>query len=316
MKPPPTFVNKRKLVILLVLLCLVGMSSHYVKFGDLPFGDPLVEGSDAGGGYGLPPPHSGVTGSGGGIDCRWCGEHTHQIPPTYARIQGKHVNQTCLHTRSYGGRCEGTWGRILGGNAPHSTPNHLLTFVCDIGRDWTRGDDYVRVCDHAPTQEFGGSGDGAHAVLARAPNITGRYGSGVESGDSTPTSIYHPLPKFTKVLVGVDPPTISNVRTCSCGVVVCVHTHNNTNSSPFIAVFVCGGGGMDGGVSLGGKEGCGVGFVTHPHTLLFSYSFLLCLMWWVLRFGALTSIYIFRVGFIFEIEDGAKPFSNFSFICN
>ena len=168
MKPPPTFVNKRKLVILLVLLCLVGMSSHYVKFGDLLFGDPLVEGSDAGGGYGLPPPHSGVTGSGGGIDCRWCGEHTHQIPPTYARIQGKHVNQTCLHTRSYGGRCEGAWGRILGGNAPHSTPNHLPTFVCDIGRDWTRGDDYVRVCDHAPTQEFGGSGDGVRAALTHA----------------------------------------------------------------------------------------------------------------------------------------------------
>ena len=83
MKLPSTFPNKRVLVILLVLLVLVRISSHHVKFGDLLPGDPLVERSDAGGGYGLPPPYSGVTGSCGGIDCRWCGEYTRQIPPTY-----------------------------------------------------------------------------------------------------------------------------------------------------------------------------------------------------------------------------------------
>ena len=105
----------------------------------------------------------------------------------------------------------------------------------------------MRVGEYVPTQEFGGSEDGAHAVLARAPNIKGRYGSGVESGDSTPTSIHHPLPSFSKVLVGVDSPTIINTLTYSCGVVVCVYTHNITNSSPFIAALVCGGGGMGSG---------------------------------------------------------------------
>ena len=100
MKPPPTFLNKRVLVILLVLLVLVGISSHHVKFGDLLPGDPLVGGSDAGGGYGLPPPHSGVTESSGGIDLWWGGGTTHYIPPTSAHAHSKHVNQTCLHTRS------------------------------------------------------------------------------------------------------------------------------------------------------------------------------------------------------------------------
>jgi len=282
MKPPPTFINKSNLVILLVYLFVVGMSSHPVNIWDLSLGDPLVDVVGAGGGYRLPLPLSGVIGSCGGIDWWWGGGTTHHITPTYAHIHGEHVNQTCLHTRLDKKTCWGVCGRVLGGNTSHPSLNTLLMFGCVCGRVWARSGDYMGVCDSTPTQEFGGSENGVHAVLTHASNIKGQYRSGVESGDSTLTSIYHPLPKITKVLVGVNPPTISNVLTCSCGVVVCVHTHNNTNSSSFIAVFVCGGGGMDGGWRIGGKEWCGVGFTTHPHTLLFSVSFLFYLMWWVL----------------------------------
>ena len=132
------------------------------------------------------------------------------------------------------------------------------------------------------------------------------------SGDSTPTSISIPLPKFTKVLVGVDPPTISNVLTCSCGVVVCVHTHNNTNSFSFIAASVCGGGGMGCGWGFGGKEWCGVGFTTHPHTLLFSYSFLFYLMWWVVRFAAHPPPFtFFESDLLLKLRIGRSPFQIF-----
>ena len=99
MKPPPTFINKSNLVILLVYLFVVGMSSHPVNIWDLSLGDPLVDVVGAGGGYRLPLPLSGVIGSCGGIDWWWGGGTTHHITPTYTHIHGEHVNQTYLHMR-------------------------------------------------------------------------------------------------------------------------------------------------------------------------------------------------------------------------
>ena len=99
MKPPPTFVNKSNLVILLVYLFVVGMSSHPVNIWDLLLGDPLSDGSVNGGGYRQPSPLSGVIVACGGIDFGWGGETTHHFLPTSAHSHSKHVNQTCLHTR-------------------------------------------------------------------------------------------------------------------------------------------------------------------------------------------------------------------------
>ena len=135
---------------------------------------------------------------------------------------------------------------------------------------------------HPPIQGNVGAGGRARASLARAQDIKRSVWEGVRS---TGLTLLVPRPLLFcggKVLVGVVSPTILNVLFSSCGVVVCMYTHNITNSFPFIAVFVCGGGGMDGGWRIGGKEWCGVGFTTHPHTLLFSVSFLFYLMWWVL----------------------------------
>ena len=247
---------------------MVGISSHPVLFLD-PFGEiDLVDGG-IGGGFEEHPPLSGVGAFCGGIVWEWCGGTTHHTTLTHAHVYGKHVNQTCLHTRLIWEECEGAWGCILGGNNPHSTPNYLLTFGCNCVRVWTRGDDCMGVWGYIPTQEFGERNKGARALLARAPHIKRRYWSGVESGDSTPILVFYPPPSFREVLVGVDPPTINNTLTCSCGVVVCVHAHNNTNSSPFIAAFVCGGGGIGIGWGSGGKGGVEWG-LSPTHTLFYS----------------------------------------------
>ena len=74
MKPPPTFVNKSNLVILLVYLFVVGMSSHPVNILDLSLGNPLSDESIDGGGYEQPSPLSGVIVACGGIDFGWGGE--------------------------------------------------------------------------------------------------------------------------------------------------------------------------------------------------------------------------------------------------
>ena len=281
MKPPLPFSNKGMLIILLVLLFMVGISSHPVQFLD-PFGEVDLMNVRAGGGYELPPPHSGVTGFCGGCVWGWCGGTTLHTTLTHAHVHGKHVNQMCLHTRSFWGTCRGACGRVLGGNTSHPSQDTILTFgdvwVREFGR--TRG--LWGGWSHPPIQGNVGAGGRARASLARAQDIKGSVWEGVRSAGLTPLVPRPLLFCGGKVLVGVVSPTISNVLFSSCGVVVCVHTHNNTNSFSFIAALVGGGGGMGFGWGFGGKEWCGVGFVTHPHTLLFSYSFLLYLMWGVL----------------------------------
>ena len=131
--------------------------------------------------------------------------------------------------------------------------------------------------------------------------------------------VLRPFPcSRVKVLVGVVSPTISNVLFSSCGVVVCAHTHNITNSFPFIAAFICGGSGVDGGWRIGGKEGCGVGFDTHPHTLLFGIGFLFLLLCGVLLYVAHPHSHTYlKMEMMFELGEGRSPSQNFyCFIIN
>src|ERR1700722_3275169 len=133
MKPPLPFSNKGLLLLLLVLLFGVGISSHPVVFLD-PFGEVDLVNGGAGGGLEEHPPHSGVGLLCGGFVWECCGGNTPHTTLTHAHVGGKHVHQTCLHTRSYGGCCEGAWGCVLGGNTSHPCPEHLLTFGCDMVR--------------------------------------------------------------------------------------------------------------------------------------------------------------------------------------
>ena len=108
----------------------------------------------------------------------------------------------------------------------------------------------------------------------------------MRSAGLTPLVSRPPLFSGRKVLVGVVSPTILNGLFSSCDVVGCAHTHNLTNTLSFIVFFVCDDEGGPRGDGGGGMGWCGVGFTTHPHTLLFSVSFLFYLMWWVLQFAA------------------------------
>ena len=127
MKPPLPFSNKGMLIILLVLLFRVGISSHPVQFLD-PFGEVDLINVGAGGGYKLPPPHSGVTGFCGGCVWEWCGGTTLHTTLTHAHVYGKHVHQTCLYTRLIWETCWGACGHVLGGNTSHPSKDTILTF--------------------------------------------------------------------------------------------------------------------------------------------------------------------------------------------
>ena len=159
---------------------------------------------------------------------------------------------------------------------------------------------------------------GARASLARAQDIKGSVWEGVRSAGLTLLVPRPSLFSYMEVLVGVVSPTISDVLFSSCGVVVCAHTHNITNSFPFITAYICGGGGMDGGWRIGGKKGCGVGFDTHPHTLLFGNGFFFLLLCGVLLFVAHPHSHTFsKLEMIFKLIEGRSPFKNlYYFVIN
>ena len=75
---------------------------------------------------------------------------------------------------------------------------------------------------------------------------------------------------------------------------------------------------MDCGWRIGGKEGCGVGFVTHPHTLLFCIGFLFFLLCGVLLFVAHPHSHTYlKMEMIFKLREGRSPSQNlYCFVIN
>ena len=118
MKPPLPFSNKGILEILLVLLFVVGISSHPVLFLD-PFGEVDLVDVGAGGGYGLPPPLTGVMVSCGGARI-WAhvGFMGWLEPPTHTEKRWSWRKGTCIIST-----CPGYWEECLGG--------------CEVGRPHT-----------------------------------------------------------------------------------------------------------------------------------------------------------------------------------
>ena len=172
MKPPLSFSNKGMLIILLVLLFRVGISSHPVQFLD-PFGEVNLINVGAGGGYRLPPPHSGVTGFCGGCVWEWCGGTTLHTTLMHAHVYGKHVHQTCLYTRLIWETCWGACGHVLGGNTSHPSKDTILTFDGVWVREFGRMRGLWGGWGHPPMQGNVDVGGRAHASLARAQDIKG-----------------------------------------------------------------------------------------------------------------------------------------------